>query len=119
MSWITYDYICDFCDWEGDILQKRSEENHDKQFCPVCNHTTTRQLSAPSLLSGEIKEKCKGGEVRNGKVIRQYTGHREVAEQNRLEKLVRRRKDRDKDKRGAAEVMVELMAKRKEGKKKL
>jgi putative FmdB family regulatory protein len=53
MSWVTYDYQCEFCDWGGDILQKRSEDS-DKQFCPVCNHTTTRLLSAPALQKGEI-----------------------------------------------------------------
>lgn len=118
MSWITYDYECDFCDWVGDILQKRSEDP-DRQHCPVCTHTTTRLLSAPSLLAGEIREKVHGGIVKDGKVIREYTGFKEMAEQNRLESDIRRRKDRKKDRQGAAEAMIELTAKRKEGRKKL
>jgi hypothetical protein len=116
-KWIYHTYKCFTCDNAWDEMVDR----HEVPLTIACEGCETLAVKMPSgrPLKHEVAEKVHGGTVKDGKIIREYTGFKEMAEQNRLEKAIRRRKDRNKDKQGAAEAMVELHRKRQEGKKKL
>jgi len=109
-KWLYHTYDCEFCSWKDYYMVERKNVPNEI-FCPICDHVASRRPSG-NILKKEIEEKTHGGVVNNGKEWRQYTGFKEMAEQNKLEQELRRTKRR-KNPEGALDALKELKAKRK------
>lgn len=83
MAYITHDFLCEQCNIRWDELVDRNDIPSHLP-CPNCNSQALRVPSG-SILKGEIEEKVHGGKLTNGKLYRQYTGFKEVAEQRAAE----------------------------------
>lgn len=112
---------CD-CIWER--MKDKNDESIDIEV-DVCDEHDTEGFRIPyfNIAKQEIQEKTHGGTVRDGKMIRQYTGHKELYEQNKLEQNMRKFRRMTKTQKANSkdyqEAKGELDAKRKEGLKNL
>lgn len=114
MGWMTHDYTCWECNTTYTELVDR-DNVPDFIRCVNCDAVANRMPSGV-LLKGTVEEIVHGGRITNGKLYRKYTGFKEVAEQRKLEKEIKKEK-RKKNKEAAGEATKALESLKRQGRK--
>lgn len=86
--WIYHRYLCNDCECPTDEMVDRHEVP-DEIKCELCDGIAVR-IPSGTILKGEIEEKTHGGRMTNGKLYRQHTGFKELAQQRAAEVRMKR-----------------------------
>lgn len=86
--------------------------------CEVCGNPEAKRIISFTIAKAQIQERCHGGELINGKIVRRDTGLDAVKQQHSLSKRLKKARKAG-DAETAREVQKELVAKQQEAVKKL
>lgn len=105
---MTHDYRCSECDKTTiELVPRKAVPDFIKCECGA----KSNRIPSGSPLRLEVEEKTHGGRMTGGKLYRQHTGFKEMAEERALEKTVKKEKKKG-NKEAAAEAAKALKAKR-------
>lgn len=95
-------------------MKDERKEDITIQECPDCQAECPR-VPAFNIAKHEIAEKTHGGVVKDGKLVRRFTGFDEIREERQIEKTMRHAQ-KNNDRETAIDAAKALGRKRKENK---